>query len=163
MRQMRQGATPPSPVSAVEPGLRIWGPSLLDQSLDRQRVGKATPGKFCKRWLQARRARSDAPYHHGIAMRHFDLMANFGFRDKRLFIGRVPQIVRAGGAKRDFRSGLTTKHAKPHGNRSGAGTGSGERNHTAHAWRRGWPFRQASGPTRRAGRPFHPFPFRIAG
>jgi hypothetical protein len=44
---------------------------------DRQRVGKATTGNICTRWLQARRARSDAPYHQGIAMRHFDLMANF--------------------------------------------------------------------------------------
>ena len=65
-------------------------------------IPNATQGKFCKRWLQARRARSDAPYHHGIAMRHFDLMANFGFRDKRLFIGRVPQIVRACGASPDI-------------------------------------------------------------
>ena len=30
-------------------------------ALDRQRVGKATPGKFCTRSWQARRARSDAP------------------------------------------------------------------------------------------------------
>ena len=43
------------------PELRSWH-GKLDQSLDRQRVGKATPGKFCTRWLQARRARSDAPY-----------------------------------------------------------------------------------------------------
>ena len=45
----------------VKPELRSWY-GKLDQSFDRQQVGKATPGKFCARWWQARRARSDAPY-----------------------------------------------------------------------------------------------------
>jgi len=45
----------------IQPELRSWD-GKLDQSLDRQRVGKATPGKFCARWWQARRGRSDAPH-----------------------------------------------------------------------------------------------------
>ena len=39
---------------------------------------KATAGKFCTRWLQARRARSDAPYHAGLAAELFDFTAHFG-------------------------------------------------------------------------------------
>jgi hypothetical protein len=37
---------------------------------------KATAGKFCTRWLQARRARSDAPYHAGLAAELFDCTAH---------------------------------------------------------------------------------------
>ena len=39
---------------------------------------KATAGKFCTRWLQARRARSDAPYRAGLAVELFDFTAHFG-------------------------------------------------------------------------------------
>ena len=47
---------------------------------DRQRVGKATSGEICSCWWQARRARSDAPYHAGRAAGLFDFMAHFGVR-----------------------------------------------------------------------------------
>jgi len=64
-----------------KPELRSWD-GKLEQGLDRLRVGKATPGKFCTRWLQARRARSDAPYRAGLAAGLFDCIAHFGVRDK---------------------------------------------------------------------------------
>jgi len=56
------------------------GTGKLEEGLDRQRVGKATPGKVCTRWLQARRARSDAPYRAGRAAGPFDFIAHFGIR-----------------------------------------------------------------------------------
>ena len=54
-------------------------------------VGKVLPGSglggrrrgnFCTRWLQARRARSDAPYRAGLATGLFDFSAYFGVRVK---------------------------------------------------------------------------------
>jgi len=66
-------------VGIVNPELRSWD-GKPEKDLDRQRVGKATPGKLCTRWWQARRARSDAPYHAGRATRPFNFSANFGVR-----------------------------------------------------------------------------------
>ena len=43
---------------------------------------KATAGKFCTRSLQARRARSDAPYRAGRAAGLFGFIAHFGVRVK---------------------------------------------------------------------------------
>ena len=45
-------------------GCRIL-PAFAGSTPDRQRGGKAMPARFRTRWLQARRARSDAPYHGG--------------------------------------------------------------------------------------------------
>jgi len=45
-----------------------------------QRVENATPRKSCVRWLQARRARSDAPHHVGFATNHFDFISDLGVR-----------------------------------------------------------------------------------
>ena len=50
------------------------------KSRDRQRVGKATSGEICIHWLQARRARSDAPDRAGRAAGPFDFIAHFGIR-----------------------------------------------------------------------------------
>ena len=54
----------------------------LGKRLDPQRVWKATPGEFCTRWWQARRARSDAPSRAGRAAAPFDFIARFGVRVK---------------------------------------------------------------------------------
>ena len=43
-------------------------------------LGKAASWEICIRWLQARRARSDAPYHDRRAAGLFDLIVHFGFR-----------------------------------------------------------------------------------
>jgi len=58
---LRPVAPPAKGMTTFQAELRSWW-GKLEQNLDRQRVGKATPGKFCARSLQARRARSDAPY-----------------------------------------------------------------------------------------------------
>jgi len=55
---------------------------ISKEGLARQRGGKATPEKFCIRWWQARRARSDAPYRAGLATGPFDCIAHFGVGDK---------------------------------------------------------------------------------
>ena len=55
-------------------------PGKFEKCRDRQRVGKATSGKICPQRLQARRARSDAPYRAGRAAGPFDLIAHFGIR-----------------------------------------------------------------------------------
>ena len=56
----------------------------FEKCRDRQRVGKATSGEICSCWWQARRARSDAPYHAGRAAGLFDFMACFGVRVQAL-------------------------------------------------------------------------------
>ncbi len=45
-----------------------------------QLVVNVTPGIICATRLQARRARSDAPYHVGLAAGLFEGNANFGVR-----------------------------------------------------------------------------------
>jgi hypothetical protein len=45
-------------------------------------VANMTAGILCTSWLQARRARSDAPYHDGFAVALFDSIANFGVQAK---------------------------------------------------------------------------------
>jgi len=65
----------------VKPELRSWD-GKLKKGLDRQRVGKATPGKFRTRSLQTRRARSDAPYRAGRAAGLFECMARVGVQVK---------------------------------------------------------------------------------
>jgi len=43
--------------------------------------GKTTLGIICIFWLQARRARSDAPYRAGRAKQPFDRTVHLGYRD----------------------------------------------------------------------------------
>jgi len=114
----------------------------LDQSLDRQRVGKVTPGKFCTRWWQAQRTRSDAPYQRwarDMAFRFHCPLRSLGLIRKQKFFNHETH--------------------KTHENRSGMGPG----NEIAPSSRGGtggrFVVRRASGPTRRAGRPCHPFRF----
>ena len=61
----------------VHPERRSRG-GKLEKGLDRQRRANATPVICCTRWLLARRARSDAPYHAGRAAGLFDFVAHFG-------------------------------------------------------------------------------------
>jgi len=56
------------------------GTRKLETHLDRQRVGNTMAEIACPFWLQARRARSDAPYHAGRATGLFDFIAHFGVR-----------------------------------------------------------------------------------
>jgi len=56
--------------------------------ISRQRVGNTTLGTICSLLLQARRARSDAPYRVGHAIGLFDFIAHFGVRDKCLIKNR---------------------------------------------------------------------------
>jgi len=67
--------------NSLKPELRSWD-GKREEGLDRQRGGKAAPEKFCTRWLQARRARSDAPYRAGRAAGLFGFIAHFGVRVK---------------------------------------------------------------------------------
>jgi len=57
----------------------------------RPRVGNTTPGTICTRWLQARRARSDAPYRVGLAISLLDFMAHFGVRVDGILAGTAPR------------------------------------------------------------------------
>ena len=75
--------------------------------VDRQWVGKATPGIFCAFRLQTRRARSDAPYHHGYTTRLFDSMAHLGLRVQNGGSGRPAN--RNGHAPRSSRALVVRK------------------------------------------------------
>ena len=82
-------AVPVCDMTCVEMGLRAShllsrNPKLGGRNQGNALIGKgkATGGNICTPWLQARRARSDAPYHQGIAASHFQFMANFGVRDQ---------------------------------------------------------------------------------
>jgi len=79
VRDERTSASIRARTLLINPELRS-GCGKLEPSLDRQRGGKATPGKFCTRWWQARRARSDAPYRCGFATGRFDFMTHCGVR-----------------------------------------------------------------------------------
>jgi len=75
------------------PGPRILNPNSevgtrkLYKKPDWQRVGHATSVKICTRWLQARRARSDAPYHDGRATKPVAFSANFEVRVNNTSLG----------------------------------------------------------------------------
>ena len=65
---------------------------------------KATAGKFCTRSFQARRARSDAPYHAGLAAELFDFTAHFGFPVIFPFVILVFFVVNQSGSHRKGRT-----------------------------------------------------------
>jgi hypothetical protein len=53
---------------------------IFMRQLVRQGIGKPTLGALGTRWLQARRAWSDAPHHVGLAISFFDFIADFEVR-----------------------------------------------------------------------------------
>ena len=109
----------------------------------------------------------DQPKNHADGRRgrfvRFHCPLRFSGRINRRAGRKQEALTRKTKLAPEIRNRLTTNHTKPHKNRSGAGKGSRIQNCTHLGWRRGWPFRRASGPTRRAGRQCHPFQFRISG